>query len=160
MIYLGPLIASQNYLQFFQLNQHKHYPDSPLICLLQQPYCSKQGNLCGADQSYASIYLLKTTWDTSQSSHLVPKICNPKPVFQLMNVKIAAAAITISDTFFLIISICNPLYNDLFVMLSLIKAKFLLKLPLQSNNWGRLRNCKSFLWSPSSSIRGDIFKGF
>ena len=115
---------SPNYLNFIQLNQRKseifdqltrNYvmslnklsPETPLICLLQEPYYYKQGNFFSPDFLYTDIYD-KQPGCCARAAIWCPKLFNPRPVLQLMSRDVAAAAITIQNESFLIISIYNP----------------------------------------------------
>ena len=167
--------AEASHLQFFQLNQrrseivdqctrnfvlrhNKNHQDSPLICLLQEPYYYKKGFLHGPDQSYDSIYL-SHSGKRARAAIWCPKSLNPRPVYQLMTEDIAAAAISFGGSSVLIISIYNPPCNNPSQLLSKIEGNFPSE-HLQSTILGGDLNCKSSLWGPSDSKHSEIFEGF
>ena len=102
--------SGASYLNFFQLNQqkseivdqltrnhivstNKFSPNSPAICLLQEPFYCKQGNFYGPDSTYAPAIFLKQPGFRARAAIWCPKIYYPRPVHQLTSRDSAAAAI-------------------------------------------------------------------
>ena len=116
-----------NQVNFLQLNQHKseivdqltknfvlsfnkRNANTLLVCILQEPYYYKYGNLYGPDSTYEPIYY-KQPGKRARAAIWCPKAFNPRPVFQIMSQDVAAAAITLQSKSYLIISLYIILRN-------------------------------------------------
>ena len=170
--------TTASYLNFFQLNQQKSeivdqltrnhivstskfLPNSPAICLLQEPFYCKQGNFYGPDSTYAPAIFLKQPGIRARAAIWCPKIYNPRPVHQLTSRDSAAAAITVGNESFLIISLYNPPKSDPSGLLSTVEGN-ITSSHLSCTIIGGDLNCKSYLWGPGPkhSKFGEIFEGF